>query len=157
MTDTARKRRSSIPGTLPEPDGTIDAGDRGASLGVYDPTGSGGGGGGGGDEDDLVEDTGTAFLVLDNIRVKVDVKISRDRGSGTSSASGPVTVNFNKTFADIRNLDVFPIQNSGAKIYRVIDFVDAPDPTSFNVEFYNSAGTRLALDFGWEASGVLKF
>lgn len=142
--DSERKRRSTIPGTLPSPDGTIDEGDRRTSLDVYE-----------GDTSPAV-DTGQAILILRNIRNRVDVKITRDRGTDTSSASAAVTVSFNKTFADIIAIDVFPVQNAGTKIYRVIDFVDAPNPVSFNVRLYNDAGTQLAIPFGWEASGILK-
>lgn len=101
---------------------------------------------------------GTDIVIFRAIRAKVDVKISRDRGSGTSSASAAVTVTFNKTFADIRMLDAWPIDNTpGRRLSRVISFVDAPDPVSFNVEFYDEAtGNRVAVPFGWEASGVLK-
>lgn len=104
-----------------------------------------------------VADTGTDFLAISNASLRVDTKIVKDRGEGTSSASVAVTITFNKTFADIISIDVFPVQNSGQKIIRVIDFVDAADPTSFNVRLYNEAGTQLALPFGWTAEGVLKY
>lgn len=143
--DTARGRRSATPGVLPKPDGSIDAGDRRTVSGVYDRT-----------PDDGVADTGTDLLVLSVVRIRVDVKITKDRGSGTTSASVPVTVPFNKTFADIISLDAFPVSNAGQKIFRVIDFVDAPDPTSFDLRFFDETGTQLALDFGWVAEGILK-
>lgn len=190
--DTAKKRRSSVAGTLPTADGAIDAGDRQASTGLYDPTTGGGGGGGGGgsgssrraslvpgvlpdptgtidaterrlatgvydrEADSGTADTSAAVMFLWNVRNRVDVKITKDRGSGTSSASVAVTVPFNKNFADIILLDAFPISNTGQKIFRVIDFVDAPDPASFDVRFYDNSGTQLAVDFGWEATGVLR-
>lgn len=143
--DTAAKRKAAVPGTLPTPDGTIGAADRAHVAGVY-PLVS-----------DEVEDTGTALVVISAISITVDVKTVRDRGSDTSSAGAAVTVSFNKTFADIISLDVFPIQNTGQKIYRVIDFVDAADPTDFDVRFYDNSGTQLALDFGWVAEGILKY
>ena len=97
-----------------------------------------------------------ALVKVSSLRVRVDVKISRDRGKGLSNASTPVTVNFNKTFADITNLDATPISNTGEKLFRVIDFEDVPDPTSFDITIINSAGTQVAREFSWEASGVLK-
>lgn len=144
--DSPTKRRSATPGTFPKADGTIDAGDRRHATAVYDPT----------EHADLTPDTGTAILAITAVRNRVDSKISRDRGRGTSSASGAVTVTFNKEFADIITLDAFPVTNTGQKIFRVIDFVDAPDPVSFDLRFFDHSGTQLALDFGWDASGILK-
>lgn len=97
-----------------------------------------------------------ALVKFTSIRFRADVKISRDRGKATSSASALVTVNFNKVFADISNIDVTPVSSSSERLFRTIVFTDAPDPTSFQVEFYDSVGTRVARDFFWEASGVLK-
>lgn len=143
--DSAKKRAATIPGQLPTPDGTIDAADRGQVANVYFQA------------SDTTPDTGDALVRLTAVKVTVDIKTVRDRGSDTSSATLPVTVAFNKTFADVISIDVFPVQNAGTKIYRVIDFVDAPDPTSFDVRFYDNAGTQLALDFGWVVEGVLKY
>ena len=141
--DSAKKRKAAVPGTLPTPDGAIDAGDRGQVVGVYNQF--------------ATPDTGTDLLIISAMVTTVDVKTVRDRGSGVSSATVPVTVSFNKIFADIISLDVFPIQNTGQKIYRVIDFVDTPDPTDFEVMFFDNSGTQLALNFGWMAEGILKY
>lgn len=100
---------------------------------------------------------GTDLVRLSAIRLRADVKVSRDWGEGTSSAGGLVTVTFNKVFADIRNLTVTPYALAGDdKLYPVIVFVDAPDPTDFEFEVRDSGGTRVVRDFKWEASGVLK-
>ena len=107
------------------------------------------------DSGDAEADTGTGLVKVTNLRNRVDVKKVTDRGQSTSSATLAVTVNFNKDFADVSKIDVFPISNSSQKIFRVINFVDAPNPTSFSVLLFNEAGTQLALDFTWEAEGVL--
>lgn len=144
--DSERKRRSTIPGVLPKPDGSIDAGDRRTVSVVYDYT------------DDELPDTGTDLLAITHVLLRVDVKIVKDRGSGMSSDSAPVTITFNKTFADIVTIDVFPVSNAGLKITRVIDFDDLPDPTSFAVTLIDDdTGDPIALPFGWIAEGVLKY
>lgn len=104
-------------------------------------------------------DTGTDYMYVTGANLRVDTKIVKDRGSSTSSTGGAVTVNFNKTFADIISIDVFPIStNPTQQISRVINFVDAADPTSFTVSLYdNATGLRIALPFGWTAEGVLKY
>ena len=143
--DSAKKRKAAVPGTLPTPDGAIDAADRAQVAGVYSQF------------SDSVPDTGTDLIRITAVAISVDVKTVRDRGDGTSSASTAVTISFNKVFADIISIDVFPIQNAGEKLYRVIDFLDAPDPTSFDVRFYDNTGTQVARDFGWTAEGILKY
>ena len=115
-----------------------------------------GGVGGGGPEESDVADTGTDYCKITFIRTRVDVKITRDRGTGTSSNVAPVTVTFNKTFADIISIDVFPVTNSTEKIHRVINFVDAPDPVSFDLTLISDAGVQLTLPFGWVVEGILK-
>lgn len=97
-----------------------------------------------------------ALLLLSSVRVRVDVKISNDRGRGTSSAGGPVTITFNKQFADITMLDAWPVSNAGEELKRIISFDDIPDPPGFDIEIYDSTGTPVVRDFRWEASGVLK-
>lgn len=143
--DSAKKRAAAIPGQLPTPDGAIDAADRGQVAGVYFQAA------------DSEPDTGTALVKISAVRITVDVKTVRDRGDSSSSAVAPVTVNFNKIFADVISIDVFPVQNSSQKIYRVIDFDDTPDPSSFDVTFFDDSGTQLALDFGWTVEGILKY
>ena len=97
-----------------------------------------------------------SICLLKKIEGIVDVKISTDRGSASSLTYGPVTVAFNKDFADIRALNVTPVSTGGERLYCVVDFVDIANPTDFSVEIWNEAGTsRLAKNFYWVASGVL--
>lgn len=97
-----------------------------------------------------------AICLLRKIEGIVDVKIATDRGSESSLTTGPVTVTFNKDFADIRALNVTPLTVGGQRLYCVVDFTDVADPVSFDVEIWNEAGTsRVATTFYWLASGVL--
>lgn len=107
------------------------------------------------DSANLQEDTGEGIVVISNLRNRVDVKKITDRGESNSHLTLPVTITFNKDFADVSKIDVFPISSSGLLIFRIIDFVRAPNPTSFDVILKDENGVQLAIPFTWEAEGVL--
>jgi len=96
------------------------------------------------------------LMKLANINVKLDVKFKRDFGEGviTNAATGLV-VTFATSFADVRSITTtakYQAANPGAQA--VYDFVDIPNPTTFTVYIYNTAGTRVTGTFSWSAEGV---
>lgn len=90
---------------------------------------------------------------LSALNVRLDVKIKNDMGNGTANSGdvGGTTVNFNVTFVDIESITVTPIGTT-ARI-AIYDFVDVPNPTSFKVLLFDTAGTRVTGPFSWQARG----
>lgn len=90
-----------------------------------------------------------------NLRVRLDVKKAVDSGNILADASDvlgtPVT--FNKAFKDIDSLTA-TVQET-AEFTVVIDFVDVPNPTSFNVFVFDSAGVRATKTVYWKARGII--
>ena len=93
------------------------------------------------------------LLQINGLNVRLDVKIKNDMGNGTANSadSGGTTVNFNVTFVDIESITVTP-SGTTARI-AIYDFVDAPNPTSFKVLLFDTAGTRVSGPFSWQARG----
>lgn len=99
------------------------------------------------------------FSKFTNLRVKLDVKLKTDEGMGTvTNASTGLVVTFNKTFADIRKINVtaaFDNTNGPLALY---DFVDAPNPTQMTVHILAtkgaSAGNKITGSFSWDVKGV---
>ena len=94
------------------------------------------------------------LLTITGIRVRIDIKTIRESGGGTSSATLPTTVTFTKTFADIRSIQVTAMPSTPGAYFAIVDFTDVPNPTSFDVYIYDSAGTQVASDFTWTAEGI---
>ena len=91
---------------------------------------------------------------ITNLKLTIDVKIKNDTGTETASAtdSGGTTVNFNVTFVDVQGIAVTP--NTTSAVIAVVDFQDAPNPTSFKVLLYNTSGVRVSGNFTWQCRGT---
>lgn len=96
--------------------------------------------------DDLVTVTG--------LNVRFDVKLRNDAGTATANSadSGGTTVTFNVAFVDVESITVTP-KGTSARI-AVYDFVDVPNPTSFKVLLFDTAGTRVSGDVSWSVKGI---
>lgn len=96
--------------------------------------------------DDLVTVTG--------LNVRFDVKLKNDAGTvaALSTDSGGTTVTFNVSFVDVQSITVTP-KGTAARI-GIYDFVDVPNPTSFKVLLFDTAGTRVSGDASWSVKGV---
>lgn len=96
--------------------------------------------------DDLVTVTG--------LNIRFDVKLKNDAGTATANSadSGGTAVNFNVTFVDVESITVTP-KGTAARI-AVYDFVDAPNPTSFKVLLFDTAGNRVSGDVSWSVKGI---
>jgi hypothetical protein len=96
-----------------------------------------------------------ALLEIFNLTFNLDVKREQDGGIGTADSTDvsgtPVT--FNKTFRDIDSINVTPV--STVEIKAVYDFTDIPNPTTFYVYLFDSAGVRVDGDFRWIARGIV--
>lgn len=96
--------------------------------------------------DDLVTVTG--------LNIRFDVKLKNDAGTATANSadSGGTTVNFNVSFVDVESITVTP-KGTAARI-AVYDFVDVPNPTSFKVLLFDTAGNRASGDVSWSVKGI---
>ena len=90
--------------------------------------------------------------------MKLDTKIKNDTGKGTASASGGTAVSFNVSFVDVQSVAVTPnvngLSGNNLKRYAVVDFLDEPNPTGFDVYLYDKDGTQVGGAFTWQARGT---
>jgi hypothetical protein len=101
---------------------------------------------------DATDATGVGRLLALNLRI--DLKQITDTGVQTcnSGDSGGTTVTLNKTFLDVDAIILTP--RSTTACYAIVDFTDAPNPTTFKILVFDTAGGRVTKDVGWQASGV---
>ena len=95
--------------------------------------------------DDLVEVRGL------NIKLSGKLKTDSGAGSAVSTDSGGTTVLFTTGFIDVQAIVVTPAGTAAR--YAIYDFADVPNPTSFKVLLFDSAGNRVSGDFSWTARG----
>lgn len=99
--------------------------------------------------------SGVGLYRCTGINVKVSAKMRTDSGQGyaNSADAGGTTVTLNYAFIDLFGPPM--IQPGGTTaIIAVVDFTDAPYPTTFKVLCFNTSGGRVSCDFSWTARGV---
>jgi len=100
--------------------------------------------------------TAAALSLIDNIRIRLDVKREMDAGEITALAIDGDTgtaVTFNKAFKDIDSITLtVAAQQPITTIYK---FVDIPDPTTFYVLAFDSSGNQVDYLVSWKARGVV--
>tara|TARA_R110002167_G_scaffold45515_5_gene136740 strand:+ start:3081 stop:6320 length:3240 start_codon:yes stop_codon:yes gene_type:complete len=103
---------------------------------------------------DITSTSGLDIIRINSIRLRLDVKLRTDQGTGTALAGdvGGSQVSFGVDFVDIQSIQV--TAKGTTAITSLYDFVDIPNPTEFHVYLFNSAGSRLSGDFSWTARGV---
>jgi len=106
---------------------------------------------------DVNTDSGDDLLEISNIDYVIDVKERSDSGRGTAATTDAngTAVTFNKSFVDISSIVVTPTFGIGnsTNVSAVYDFLDAPNPTTFYVYLFDTAGARVNGDFTWNARG----
>lgn len=97
---------------------------------------------------------GDDLINITALNIRFDVKLKNDAGlvSAVSTDVGGTVVNFGVSFVDVSSITLTP-KATAARI-AVYDFVDAPNPTSFKVLLFDTAGTRVSGDVGWNVKGV---
>lgn len=97
---------------------------------------------------------GDDLFIINSFRIMMDVKKETDSGSVTalSTDAGGTEVTFNKTFKDVNSITL--TTNSIQPITAVYDFTDVPNPTSFKILVFDSAGYRITYPVSWKARGV---
>ena len=97
----------------------------------------------------------TDLFAITSASIRIDVKNETDAGYGTSSASGNVTVNFNKSFATVTAITVTPNPASSGRYYAGTIFDETQgNPTSFDVFILDANGANVAVEFSWIVRGV---
>jgi Putative phage tail protein len=97
---------------------------------------------------------GTADLYrLNSLNVTINSKLINDAGSVSALASdvGGTVVFFNIPFIAVSSINVSA--NSTTPVTTIFDFASVPNPTSFKVLVFNSAGTRVNATVTWAAKG----
>lgn len=97
--------------------------------------------------------TGAGLYRIQQLAVKLDAKLRTDSGTVTASSgdTGGTTVNFAIAFVDIDAITVTP--GGTASRVAVVDFTDAPNPTSFKVFLFDATGARVSGTVYWSARG----
>lgn len=103
---------------------------------------------------DFASTGGDDLVQINGLNVRFDVKLRNDAGavSAVSTDAGGTVVLFNVPFVDVQSITVTP-KGTAARI-AVYDFVDVPNPTSFKVLLFDTAGTRASGDVSWSVKGV---
>lgn len=96
---------------------------------------------------------GDDIVAVSTLNFRLDAKQKSDSGmvSAVSTDVGGTTVNFMTSFVDVASITVSPQGTTALRA--VYDFVDVPNPTSFKVLLYDSAGNRASGTVSWFARG----
>ncbi|RLB61668.1 MAG: hypothetical protein DRH08_13580 [Deltaproteobacteria bacterium] len=99
----------------------------------------------------------TGLVQIENIRLRLDVKIKKDSGnlSASSGDVGGTQVSFAQNFIDVRSILLTPKFNvTNGAMTAIYDFVDIPNPTEFFVYLYRTSdGLRVSGEVSWQAEG----
>ena len=95
-----------------------------------------------------------SLLIMQNIRLRLDIKFSMDAGSDevVDAQEGKETF-FNIPFKDVQSITVTP--DSTESTTAVVEFLDVPYPTGFRVHLYGVGGGKVTGKYFWKARGVL--
>lgn len=98
----------------------------------------------------------TLLMKLFNLVITLAVKRENDGGEETAVATdvGGTPVLFNKDFKDIESVTA-TVKTPQEPYNVVVDFVDVPNPTGFNVYVFDTSGARVTKTIEWKARGVV--
>ena len=96
--------------------------------------------------------TSTLLVTAPTQRIRVDAIPREEVGTGTSSASGPVTVTLENPYVAVKKL-IVTAEGSTAR-FALADNITVGDPTTFDVYVFNDSGTKLASAFRYAFQGV---
>lgn len=102
---------------------------------------------------DVAGAAGDDIVQFNSIVTKLDVKQKDDYGSVAcaSTDAGGTTVTFNKPFNAITSINLTPAGTTAR--YCIYDFTSIPNPTTFKILLFDSAGTRMSGTVSWAARG----
>ena len=90
-----------------------------------------------------------ARISIQQLRVASNMPTRTINGTGTSSASGDLTVTFSKRFNAAPAIGISMSTSNSGDYYTIA----SSSATAFAVSIYNSGGTRQARSFHWTATG----
>jgi predicted phage tail protein len=102
---------------------------------------------------DVTGTGGDDLVAVSNIVTKLDVKQKDDYGAVTANSAdaGGTTVTFVRSFNAVTSITLSPLGTSAR--YAIYDFAGTPNPTSFKVLLFDSAGNRVSGTVSWTARG----
>ena len=97
--------------------------------------------------------TGADIVSFSGLNIRLDAKQIEDFGtvSAVSTDTTGTVVSFGKPFVAVTAIHVDA--QGTTSLTAVYDFVSVPNPTSFKVYLFNSAGTRVSGTVSWTAKG----
>ncbi|MCG8004704.1 MAG: phage tail protein [Candidatus Thiodiazotropha lotti] len=94
----------------------------------------------------------TLLATIPTMQIRVDAVPREENGSGTSSATLPVTISTNNEYAAVQSIVITPIGNSALPY--AVDNITPGNPTTFDIFIFDENGTQVANDFLWNFKGV---
>lgn len=100
---------------------------------------------------EVTTDDGTDLLRLRSLQTVVSTKLKSDQGTVTVS-SNPTAVDFNTQFIDVDSI-VATLKGTTSGQSVIYDFVDAPNPTGFELYVFDENGNPTTGTVSWQARG----
>jgi hypothetical protein len=97
--------------------------------------------------------TGTLYCTIPEWSVNVSVIPRVETGSGTSSASGAVTISTVNQYSAAQSIKITPLGTS-AYPWAVDNISIESDHVEFDVYIFDSDGNNVATNFQWEFRGI---
>ena len=101
-------------------------------------------------------DSAQSLGYVQNVRVKLDTKIERDRVYFTADETDVdgTPVAFNLAFIDVTG--IYPTIESGTPVMVAYQFDDVPDPTGFTIKVWDEDGTRITRSGSALVEGIVR-
>ena len=108
-----------------------------------------------------------SLVIVEGIRIRLNVKIKKDSGRVIVPGSGVITMSFVsvfstpklstevRSFIDVQNITTTAKAGPGGTLrHAIYDFVDVPNPATFDIYLYNAAGVPIGGEVGWQVEGI---
>lgn len=96
--------------------------------------------------------TSTLKVTVPTQNIRLDAIPREEVGTGTSSASGPVTITLENDYVAVKKLTITPEGTTARSA--TYDNVVVGNPTTFDVYVFNDSGVKIASTFRYEFQGV---
>ena len=96
--------------------------------------------------------TSTLLVTIPTQKIRLNAIPREEVGSGTSSASGAVTITLANSFVFVKKLTITPIGNTARS--GMPDNIILGAVSSFDVHIFNDSGARIASPFQYQFQGV---